>query len=288
MAGQYSVRFGLFAAKNGNTMIRVLLVEDSVVQREILRRVLSVDSVFTIVAEARNGKEAVRMVEEHRPDVVLMDIHMPDMNGVEATREIMRRFPVPIVIASATLKKHDMDMGLEALSAGAVTVIAKPEGAVLLNLDKMSAHLRAELKAASKLKLKPVAALPPKNMGTDSGKVLGGALTEPVEVIGVCTSTGGPPVLVEIFSALPRPFSIPILLVQHITQGFDASFASWLSERSGQPVGMALEGQRLTSGIWMSPTGNHLILQNSRYLSMPAQKPADIHCPKRGAHTGRG
>src|SRR5436190_8362982 len=114
-------------------MIRVLLVEDSVVQREILRRILSVDDTFTIVGEARNGKEAVRLVEEHRPDVVLMDIHMPDMNGVEATREIMRRFPVPIVIASATLKKRDMDLGMEALSAGAVSVIAKPEGAVLLH-----------------------------------------------------------------------------------------------------------------------------------------------------------
>src|ERR1051325_8131775 len=136
-----------------DAMIRVLLVEDSVVQREILRRILGTE--FAIVAEARNGKEAVRLVEEHRPDVVLMDIHMPDMNGVEATREIMRRFPVPIVIASATLKKHDMDLGLEALNAGAVTVIAKPEGAVLLNLDKMAAHLCADILAASRLKLKP-------------------------------------------------------------------------------------------------------------------------------------
>src|SRR5437016_5602143 len=108
-----------FTTQQANAMIRVLLVEDSVVQREILRRILAVDGMLTIVGEARNGKEAVRMVEELRPDVVLMDIHMPDMNGVEATREIMKRCPVPIVIASATLKKHDMDMGLEALNAGA-------------------------------------------------------------------------------------------------------------------------------------------------------------------------
>ena len=121
-------------------MIRVLLVDDSVVQREILRRVLGGDSTFMIVGEARNGKEAVRMVEEYRPDVVLMDVHMPDMNGVEATREIMRRCPVPIVVASATLKKRDIDMGLEALNAGAFSVIAKPEGAVLLNLEKIAAE----------------------------------------------------------------------------------------------------------------------------------------------------
>ena len=84
-----------------------------------------------------------------------MDIHMPDMNGVEATRAIMRRFPVPIVIASATLKKHDINLGLEALNAGAITVIAKPEGAVLLNLDKISLQLRDEIVAALRVKLKP-------------------------------------------------------------------------------------------------------------------------------------
>jgi len=109
-------------------MIRVLLVEDSVVQREILRRILGGDSAFIIVAEARNGKEAVHMVEEHRPDVVVMDIHMPDMNGVEATREIMRRCPVPIVVASATLRKRDMDMGLEALNAGPFRSWPNPKG----------------------------------------------------------------------------------------------------------------------------------------------------------------
>lgn len=254
-------------------MIRVLLVEDSVVQREILRRVLGADPTFTIVAEARNGKEGVRMVEEHHPDVVLMDIHMPDMNGVEATREIMRRCPVPIVIASATLKKHDMDMGVEALNAGAISVIAKPEGAVLLNLDKISAHLRAEIVAASKVKLKPATEVS-KRKPVRTSRPLGA-----IAVIGICASTGGPPALLEILAALPRPFAIPILLVQHITQGFEESFARWLSERTGQPVGLAVSGQRLERGISMSPTGKHLVMANANFLDLPEQKPADIHCP---------
>jgi two-component system, chemotaxis family, protein-glutamate methylesterase/glutaminase len=255
-------------------MIRVLLVEDSVVQREILRRILAVDRTFTILGEARNGKEAVRMAEELRPDVVLMDIHMPDMNGVEATREIMKRCPVPIVIASATLKKNDLDMGLEALNAGAVTVIAKPEGAVLLNLDKISVELRAELLAASKVKFKPAATPVLKRQPVTPGRPV-----ETIDVIGICTSTGGPPVLIEILSALPQPFVIPILLVQHITQGFEVSFTRWLSERTGQSVGMAVIGQRLSAGIWMAPTGKHLVLANSKFLDLPEPKPAEIHCP---------
>jgi two-component system chemotaxis response regulator CheB len=257
-------------------MIRVVLVEDSVVQREILRRILSADSRFTIVGEARNGREAVRLVEGTGPDVVLMDIHMPDMNGVEATREIMKRFPVPIVIASATLKKHDMDIGLEALNAGAVTVIAKPEGAMLLNLDKISVKLKEELLAASMVKFKPV--IPATRLKRCLAKA-DRPTTSVIDVIGICTSTGGPPVLIEILAALPKPFIIPILLVQHITQGFEDSFARWLSERTGHSVGMAVSGQRLFTGVWMAPTGKHLLLANPTALDLPEAKPADIHRP---------
>jgi two-component system, chemotaxis family, protein-glutamate methylesterase/glutaminase len=259
-------------------MIRVLLVEDSVVQREILRRVLLGDGAFTIVGEARNGKEAVRMVEDCRPDVVLMDIHMPDMNGVEATREIMRRFPVSIVIVSATLKKHDIDLGLEALNAGAITVIAKPEGAVLLNLEKISMKLRAEIRAAARVKLKP-----PASLVADKNRDQGGRRrripVDAVEAIGICASTGGPAVLSEILSALPRPFSIPILLVQHITQGFEASFAGWLSQRSGQPVSIAADGQKLSAGVWMAPCGTHLELASSKCFTLLQPQPRDIHSP---------
>lgn len=255
-------------------MIRVLLVEDSVVQIEILRRVLSLDSTFTIVGEARNGKEGVRLAEELQPDVVLMDVHMPDMNGVDATREIMRRCPVPIVIASATLKKHDIDMGLEALHAGAVSVMAKPEGAVLLNLDKISAKLREAILAASRIRLKPAG-----DRALTRRSARGSRSPDSIEVIGICASTGGPSVLIEILAALPRPFSIPVLLVQHISQGFEESFARWVSGKTGQTVALAAAGQRLTQGIWMSPTGKHLVLRTPKLLDLPEQSPGDIHCP---------
>ena len=102
---------------------------------------------------------------------------------------------------------------------------------------------------------------------------------ESVEAIGICASTGGPPVLVEILAALPQPFSVPILLVQHITQGFEESFARWLSQRTGQPAGMAVNRQRLGAGIWLAPTGQHLTLGNSKFFALLAQQPADIHCP---------
>src|SRR5580658_8403293 len=135
-------------------MIRVLIVEDSITQREIFRRLLTADGEFTVVAEARNGREALEKVQKHAPDVVLMDIHMPDMDGITATREIMSRFPVPIVVISATLKKHEVDLAMKAYEAGAVSVMEKPEGAVLLHLHKMAPELRCELIAASKANIR--------------------------------------------------------------------------------------------------------------------------------------
>ena len=258
-------------------MIRVLLVEDSVTQREILRRMLNDDGAFSVIAEARNGRESVEQVARFRPDVVLMDIHMPDMNGVEATREIMQRFPVPIVIASATLKKREMDLGLEALKAGAVSVIAKPEGAVLLHLKKIAPRLREELLAASKVTVRRLALPQPPPRACPAIAVpspVGG-----IQAIGICASTGGPPLLLEILSSVPKPYPLPVLVVQHISHGFEEGFARWLAESSGQAVSLAAGGQRLEPGIWVAPGAWHLTLASRTRLALRERQPADIHCP---------
>ncbi|SFJ33644.1 chemotaxis protein CheB [Planctomicrobium piriforme] len=261
-------------------MIRLLLVEDSVTQREILRRMIEGDSGFTVIAEAKNGREAVAFVEKYRPDVVLMDLHMPDMDGVMATREIMRRTPVPIVVASASLKQQEVDLGLEALQAGAVAVVEKPEGAVLLHLEKIAPLLRSELLIASKAKVKR--------------RGLGSLKSPPVEeisqassiadVIGICASTGGPPVLVDILGKIPRPYPIPILLVQHISANFVPGFARWLGDTTGQRVCIAGPYERMTPGIWVSPGGKHLCAAElQRIVLKPPFSSSELHCPSGNA-----
>ncbi len=257
-------------------MIRVLLVEDSITQREILRRLLNDDGEFSVIAEARNGREAVEQVAQCRPDVVLMDIHMPDMNGVDATREIMRRFPVPIVIASATLKKREMDLGLEALKAGAVSVIAKPEGAALLHLQKIAPQLREELLSASKAKIRRLATPPSPPARPPVRPAL---RTGDIRIIGICVSTGGPPLLLEVFSAVPKPYPLPVLLVQHISFGFEEGFARWLGAATGQPVAMATDGQNLEPGVRIGPGGRHLALASRTRLELQPRKSDDVHCP---------
>lgn len=258
-------------------MIRVLIVEDSITQREILKRLVNGDGAFTVIAEARNGREAIAKVLEHSPDVVLMDIHMPDMDGIEATRQIMRQCPVPIVVASATLKKQDVNLALQALEAGAVSVISKPEGAVLLHLEKIGPNLRDELLAASTAKLQHRVSFGRRQPA--ERRMLSSARMTPIDIIGVCASTGGPPVLMQIFSALPKPLPVPVLLVQHISEGFEEGFARWLSDTTGQSVCLALPGQKLGPGIWMAPNGKHLTVSSHTRIALEPKNARDIHSP---------
>lgn len=258
-------------------MVTVLIVDDSVTQREILKRILESDPDFAVAGEARDGREAVAMVEQCAPDVVLMDVHMPAMDGIEATRQIMARCPVPIVVISASLRKHDVDHSLAALEAGAVSVISKPKGAALLHLHSIAPELRSELMVASQAqvrKMRPAT----ENLAND--RPTPAVCSEGrVEAIGICVSTGGPKTLVEILSALPSSFSIPVLLVQHISAGFEGGFAQWLSGRTGQTAQLAADGDRLAAGIWLAPSGRHLTVQSQNRISLIEPAPQDIHCP---------
>jgi len=257
-------------------MIRVLIVDDSVTQREILKRLLEADSEFVVVGEARDGSQVVEMVRELKPDVVVMDIHMPGMDGIEATRQVMSECPVPIVIASSTLKKRDVDHGLKAIEAGAVSVIRKPEGAALLHLKEIAPELRHELLAAAQAN---VSRLTRRDSPAFSPQVQTAHHKSEIHAIGVCASTGGPSVLSEIFANLPKPYPIPILLVQHISQGFVEGFGEWLAAQTGQTVGMATDGQQLAPGIWLAPARRHLVLSSPTRLSLPTRKSMDVHCP---------
>lgn len=258
-------------------MINVLIVDDSVTQREILKRVLEADPDFAVAGEARDGKEAVAMVQQCEPDVVLMDVHMPVMDGIEATRQIMAQCPVPIVIISATLHKRDVDVSLQALEAGAVSVIPKPKGAALLHLHRIAPDLRRELVAASQARVHRARRVAEQHLPVRT--VPAPQTTPAVEAVGICVSTGGPTVLMKILSQIPAPYPIPVLLVQHISRGFEEGFADWLSGKTGQSVRLAVDRERLEPGIWLAPTGKHLKLQSPRRMSLEDPGPNDIHCP---------
>ena len=181
-----------------------------------------------------------------------------------------------IVIISATLRKRDIDHGLAALQAGAVSIVQKPTGAALLHLTKIGPELREAILAASQARVKRLAATQPKRHRESKAPK---QVLAPVEVIGICTSTGGPPVLVEILSSLPNPFPLPILLVQHISQPFVTGFATWLSSKVGHDVRIASDDQRLKACVWLAPPAKHLTLGSRIRIKLLPKTPTDIHCP---------
>lgn len=258
-------------------MIRVLIVEDSITQREILCRIVRNSDGMAVVGEARDGVEAVAKVEELSPDVVLMDVHMEPMNGIEATRIIMRQHPTPIVIMSSTLQKRDIDLAVDAMQSGAVMAIEKPKGSALLHMSKMAPSLVRVLHEAAEAKVRSSAIKKPDYKTV--GKSLWRLPAQPTRVIGIVSSAGGPATLVRILKGLPRNYPIPILLVQHISKGFEEGFASWLGRETGLPASIATDGQRLTPGVWMGPCERHITLAVGNRISLRPQQPDDIHCP---------
>lgn len=258
-------------------MIKVLIAEDSITQREILARVVREDEEMTVVGEARNGTEAVKMAADLAPDVVLMDVHMPEMNGIDATAQIMKESAVPIVIMSSTLRQRDIDLAVEAMRVGAVLAIEKPKGSSLLHLPKMGPNLRRVLREAAGTRVRRTISAPAGEQPVRSGLFKPPA--SPVHAIGICSSAGGPSTLIAIFAALPPSFPIPVLLVQHISAGFEEGFANWISERTQQTARIAAPGDRLTPGIWMGPRDQHLVLDTPHRLGLVPRRDDDIHCP---------
>ena len=244
-------------------MIKVLIVEDSIVARELLKHILSSDPEITIVGTAMNGEEGIEMVRRHHPDVVTMDIIMPKMDGYEATRKIMETDPVPIVIVTSSLVREEVEKTWRAIDAGAVAVLNKP------SLSEREAHagerekLLQTVKIMSQVKVvrrwnrdpSPVPAPRPEIRPQVVPKA------GSIKVVAIGASTGGPPVLQKIFSAMPTDFAAPILVVQHIAAGFTVGFVDWLNRSSALKVYLARDGERALPGnIYVAPDAHQMKL----------------------------
>ena len=226
--------------------IKVLIAEDCVIVRDLLVRILESDPAIRVVHCVRNGIEAIEAIARFSPDVITMDIHMPHMDGYEATRRIMETQPRPIVIVTASYDADDVSKTFRALEAGAVALIEKPPGIGTPDYEKRAQRLIDMVKAMSEVRVvrrstrvrRIAPALPATAAGPRDG----------IDLIAIGASTGGPPVLHTILSALPKPFPVPILIVQHIAPGFVQGLADWLSGSIGIPVQIACNGQRALPG----------------------------------------
>ena len=242
-------------------MIRLMLVEDSLTIREFLTAIVGQDPEIEIVAFAKNGLESLKLLEKHRPDVVLMDINMPVMDGLEATRRIMESIPTPVVIMSATCDVKEVELAMDAVSAGALALLEKP-----LSFEGASQQINefiATVKAMSAVKVVKRRHCAPNETEAQFGE----APDRCFEVIGIATSTGGPPALAKILSSLPADFPFPILVVQHIVKGFMPGMVAWLDGLSRLRVTMARHGETINTGcVYLADDGFHLGIDGQKRL----------------------
>ncbi|MBO9539785.1 chemotaxis-specific protein-glutamate methyltransferase CheB [bacterium] len=252
---------------------RVLVVEDSLTVRKYLVEVLSADPELEVVGEAADGVAAIALCESLRPDVITLDIVMPRLNGLETTCHVMAHCPTPILIVSGSLNRGEAYETCEALAAGAVDVLEKPNGA--LASKEWERKLCAAVKLVSRIKVirHPLGRLRAASRTPALPNTLAPRKTPRLVALGA--STGGPGVIREILEGLDPSFSLPILLVLHIGEPFGASFVEWLASFSPLPVKAATDGMLLPfSGcVIVAPPGRHLVAtpEGLRLTEAPAR-----------------
>ena len=240
-------------------MIKVLIVEDSLVAQEFMKFVLNSDPAIEVIGVVDDGINALQAVREKHPDVITMDLHMPKMGGLEATRIIMENEPKPIVIVSASTGAKDVASTFQALEAGALAVVLRPPGIGHPEHKSATRELLRTVKMMSEIKVvrrftHEKKANPPKNL-TNNGL----PSIWDIQIVAIGTSTGGPPVLNKLLSLLPADLSVPLLIVQHIAPGFTEGFVNWLSGSSGFPVHIAILGQQPLPGhAYVAPDNFHI------------------------------
>lgn len=240
----------------GPGVIKVLVVEDSPVAREFLVETLNADPEMSVIGTASNGTDALRVLASKKPDIVVMDLHMPHMNGVEATRRIMASAALPIIIVSAIWNPAEVEATFHALEAGAVAVLEKPAGMGHPDHEASTRELLQTVRLMSEAKVVGRRIRPPR------ARVLSRTRVEPrlaqIRLVAMGTSTGGPPVLQTILSELTGDFPVPVLIVQHIAAGFLEGMIRWLNESSNLPIHVATAGEiPLPGHVYFAPDGVH-------------------------------
>ena len=251
--------------------MRIAIVNDMPMAIEGMRRAVTSNGEHDVLWTARNGAEAVDKCARQRPELILMDLIMPEMDGVEATRRIMQATPCPILIVTASVNQNSAIV-FEAMGAGALDAVNTPmlgmagqgEGREAL-LRKI--HLISVLSRSAAL---PVASHAGVEPGGKDPSTLGGLLT-------IGSSSGGPQALAEILSRLPADFPVPVVLVQHVDEQFVAGLADWLDRQTALTVRLAEEGDRPQAGtVLLAGSNNHLTMTgNGRlaYTPEPRQTP---------------
>jgi len=271
---------------------KVLVVDDSAFMRKLISEFLSGHPQLEVIAFGRNGHDAVKKALELKPDVITLDIEMPEMDGLAALKTIMEKQPCPIVMLSS-LTKEGTETTLKAIELGAVDFVAKPSGTISLDLHKVKDVLIEKVLAASKANISMVPAVSKKP----------GVIQPPAEreyaavnsthsemrakrmdkLVLIATSTGGPRALQHVVTKLPASLPAPVVIVQHMPPGFTKSLSERLDSLSDVRVKEGEDGEILKNGtVYIAPGGKHLRLKKtgmSIVIALDEQTPEGGHRP---------
>jgi len=257
--------------------IRVLVVDDSAFMRIAVKRTLESDPAIEVVGQAKDGAEAVQLVEQLQPDVVTMDFNMPRMNGVEALRAIFAKRPVPVIMLSAHTQEGAKET-LDALAAGALDFVPKPDGEVSTDLSGVRDDLLRKVKGAARSRPSavvpapsPTRAVAPKPTTSSRASLPGDA---PLLVIAI--STGGPAALERVIPRLPADFGAAIVIVQHMPKAFTKALAARLDGISALSVSEATDDDVAAPGrVLIAPGDRHLTLDGSGRVRLVDSPPVN-------------
>jgi two-component system, chemotaxis family, protein-glutamate methylesterase/glutaminase len=266
--------------------IRILIVDDSVVIRKVLTDALSSDAAFEVVGTASDGRVALTRIAQLRPDLVTLDVEMPNLSGLDTIPEIRKLYPTLPIIMFSNFTARGAAATLDALALGASDYSTKPASS--LNLEATVQHIRQDLlpKIKSLCGLRPAAAeysathLSSLHEAAKHAAAFASTSprnSAPIEILAIGASTGGPNALAELIPAIPEDFPIPIVIVQHMPPLFTRALAERLDSKSSITVREGVSGQKLEPGqAWIAPGDFHMTVErrtSDAYLALNQDRP---------------
>jgi len=256
---------------------KVLIVDDSLVAREMLAQILATDSSIEVVGVARDGQEALDAVAQLKPDLITMDIHMPKMDGLQAIEQIMAYHPTPILVVSSSVHGEGIGRAFDALGMGALEVLKKPEPRDWADLEQIGAEIIRKVKVLARVRV--ITHI--KGRRERVRTITPGLELKPGSrsIVAIGSSTGGPTALLSILGRLPADFPVPIVVAQHIAEGFVPGLASWLDSGCKLSIQVATEGRDAAPGYaYLAPTGSNLVM-DGLVMRMEEPRTGQLYIP---------
>jgi two-component system chemotaxis response regulator CheB len=237
----------------------VLVVDDSAFMRKLVSEMVDASGEFRVIGTARNGLEALKKIHALDPEIVTLDIEMPELDGIGALGYIMSETPRPVVMLSGAASESGRDPAIRALELGAVDFVKKPGGPISLDLERVRDRLIDALRASREVNLRgmPMLARRAELPASRNGSAPGG--TRATRVVAIAASTGGPRALADLIPALRADLDAAVLIVQHMPAGFTKSLAERLDLHSRLTVAEAYDGERVVPNrVYLAPGGQHM------------------------------